>query len=479
MGERKSTRFYRPHLAATRQRRANPLVVVRQWLRQLHQCYLAWEKRKRQEVLSSPGETLAPTRLPLSPRAYYRFLVCLGALRRTRLMKYQQGWNPPEKEKPQRISEADSPVRQFHTEPAPGIGEKPSALRSRWYALASEYAPVLRWAQRIYREFGLALVVAGLEVFDPQGWLQRAEKLAEQTEFADAPALSEAEQRQLARSVRRLWAELDAADLFVALANQVLFFSSESDWKHVKTAVKLPFPPAELTRRLEALQSRLVKCHEWLEDHPEPFFLIDAYLQAVAAGFSGALRHECDLYLTADKYAAMLDALEVAEGVTPRFRKASSWLLSQIMPSQEVLPMLQEISRILNRASAQPRSSHEDAGQWCYYRAELQEPLLAAASEVEAPPRLLCWEAPDGRYIATLLISGRDDLVLRFFTQSGSEAAFLEGEPVYLGGVSGIVGPGALTRIPLRKLLESSEDLYLEVGQDRTRWRPLRSRTPN
>lgn len=479
MSERKSTQFYRPHLAATRQRRANPLVAVRQWLRQLHQCYLAWEKRERQEVLSGPGEILVPTRLPLTPRACYRFLACLGAVRRTRLMKYLQGWSQPEKGKPQRISEANTSVREFLTEPAPGIGEKPPALRSRLFALASEYAPVLRWAQGVYREFGLALVVAGLEVFDPESWLQRAEKLAKQTEFADAPNLSEAEQRQLVRSVRRLWAELDAADLFVALANQLLFFSAASDWERLKTAVKLAFTPAKLTRRLQALQVRLVKCHEWLEDHPEPFFLIDAYLQAVAAGFSSALRHDCDLYLTADKYAAMLDTLEVAEGVTPRFRKASSWLLSQIRSGQEVLPMPQEISCILNRAPAQLSSGQEDFRQWSYSRSELQEPLLAAASEVEAPPRLLCWEAPDGRYIATLLISGREDLVLRFFTQSGSVAAFLEGERVYLGGVPGIVGPGALTRIPLKKLLDSSEDMYLEVGQDRTRWRPLRFRTPN
>jgi hypothetical protein len=77
-----------------------------------------------------------------------------------------------------------------------------------------------------------------------------------------------------------------------------------------------------------------------------------------------------------------------------------------------------------------------------------------------------------------MLIRG-NGVVLRFFTRRGTKANFLEGEQVYLAGVPATIDEDGWAIIPLEKLLQSEEDLYLEVGKQRVRWRPLQQRTPN
>ncbi len=456
MAKRKRTEFYRPHLTATVRRQAKPYAPVRSWLKRLQQLNCLWQSGWPGQELSS-DMAFAVSAGNLAPRECYRFLACLGALRRTRLMEFlpaqrRAEMRTPFSESACDIATAAAPrsVVPILEEPAPFVPQ-----RSSWFGLACQYAQLLGWAERFYRQFGLILVSKGLGMFDAGKWWQQAEKLVAATEFVDLPECSDRTMQQLTRRVRRLWDELDRADLFVALANLTTFFSEPADWERVRVVAGVSLSADEVSQQLDALQSRLAEVHSWLREHPEPFLLIDAYIQAVAAGFRKDLRRYGDLYLTATKYAAMLDALEIAEGVAPMFRKAARDLQAELACLRQ-----------------------DDVSQWYYPRSEILPPLLAAASGTAAPARILRWEAPDKRYRAAMLIRG-NGVVLRFFTRRGTTANFLEGEQVYLAGVPATIDEDGWAIIPLEELLQSEEDLYLEVGKQRVRWRPLQQRTPN
>ncbi len=455
MAKRKRSKFFRPHLAATVRRQVNPYIPVLSWLKQLQRLNRLWQSgRPGQE---SPSDiAFAVTAENLAPRECYQFLACLGALRRTRLM---------ESLPVQRHAETRTPFSKSVCETAAAAVAKSAPIlqepdlfvpqRFNWCRLAREYAQLLSWAERFYREFGLVLVSKGLGMFDAKKWWQRAKKLAEATEFVDPPESSKQLMQHLSRRIRRLWDQLDRADLFVALANLTTFFSEPADWERLRVIAGVSLSADEISEQLDALQSRLAKVHSWLREHPEPFLLINAHIQSVAAGFRKDLRRYADLYLTAMKYAPMLDALEIAEGVAPMFRKAVRNLQAELAcPKQD------------------------DVSRWYYPRSEVLPPLLAAASGTAAPARVLRWEAPDKRYRAAMLIHG-NDVVLRFFTRRGTSANFLKGEQVYLAGVPATIEEDGWAIIPLQELLQSEQDLYLEVGQQRVRWRPLRQRTPN
>lgn len=456
MAKRKRSEFYRPDLTATVRRQANPYAPVRSWLKRLQLLNWFWQSVWPGEGASS-DTGFAVSAKNLAPRECYQFLACLGALRRTRLMKYLPVQRFAKTPTPYSESVCDTVAASAATSAVP-ILEEPATFvsqRSNWCSLAWKYAQLLGWAEHFYREFGLVLVSKGLGMFDAGKWWQRAEKLVDATEFVDAPESSEQTVQHLAKRIRRLWDELDSADLFVALANLASFFSEPADWERLRAVAGVSLSPEEVWQQLDALQSRLAEVHSWLREHPEPFLLIDTHIQAVAAGFRKDLHRYGDLYLTATKYVAMLDTLEIAEGVAPMFRKGVRNLRAKLACLRQ-----------------------DDVSQWYYPRSEVLPPLLAAASSTAAPARVLRWEAPDKRYRAAMQIRG-DGVVLRFFTRRGTNAHFLVGEQVYLAGVPATIGENGWAIIPLEELLQSEEDLYLEVGQQRVRWRPMRQRTPN
>ncbi|MCS7166934.1 MAG: hypothetical protein RMI91_09890 [Gemmatales bacterium] len=330
-----------------------------------------------------------------------------------------------------------------------------------WRKLLSQYQSTLAWAMQTYLRWGPTLVYAALSARSSWDWLRRAQEIEPETELADPRYADHQEVNRLTQRVQDLWTEFDEFDLVGALGTKLLLLQTD------KTANRLPTYPEQdcliepLAELLEQWQERLTQAHEWLQEHGETFFLISAQLQSVAAGFRSDLDNDCELFLTAGKYVTMLDALEVAEGVSP---PAS---LSHKAPSLE-----QKERHVLSQDNLE---LPEDA----FARSEVDWPDLAAASAVEAPPKTLIWEAPDKRYKAYLLIV-RNHAVIRFLTSStGAEASILEGTPIILAGVKAQIGEHACAIIPLRELLDSTHDLYLEVGRDRLRWRPVRHAQPN
>ncbi|MCS7016418.1 MAG: hypothetical protein NZM42_09930 [Gemmatales bacterium] len=397
----------------------------------------------------------------------FDFLACLGSLLRSWAYSY--------------CATEITRAGYKHVFPQPSRLVPPG---SKWRKLFSEYQPVLRWAMKVYQDWGVFLAYQALAQRSTWDWLERAQEIEPETELADPRYADEREIQKLAQRVRELWCDFDGLDLVCALATKTLLASAydpspessgyDSWFEHASaklrdTADVLCFrlPRLEqhrgltdsLSRLVEGIQEQLTQAHEWMNEHRETFFLSSVYIQAVAAGFRSDLPQDCELDMTAAKYVTMLDALEIAEGVARQPGRAeqtqspSSW--GNTMPD-----------------------SNEEPPALAFSRSEFDWPMLAAASFSEAPPRMLKWEAPDRRYVAYLLVV-RQAVVVRFFTQSGAEAAILEGLPIVLAGVSATIGEHACAIIPMKKLMDSVEDLYLEVGQERTRWRPVRRNVPD
>lgn len=390
-------------------------------------------------VLQPPDLTDEPP--PLTSEECFDFLASLGALFRSRLFAY--------------VWSSIGPTQLSRVFPVP---TRVSAAQTRWRELAREYKEVLRWAVQTYENWGAVLAYYALAGKETWRWLERAQQIEPETELADPKYADYGEICRLAEKVQELWIEFDDVDLVCALTNKSLLLLAYEPSENFPAPERQEQAVRSLDEILSGWQDELMASHEWLHQHQETFFLAATYIQSVAAGFHPELRKDCELFLTGAKYASMLDALEIGEGV------------AQCLTQPYVL---------LRTTNGETTMSKDDSSRPdAFPRSELEEPLLAAASSAEAPPKMLVWRSPDQRYVACLT-ANRKYLVLRFFTESGTEAAILEGEPVRLAGVETNIGEHGLVIIPLSEFLKSKDDLYLEVGREKLRWHPVRRDLPD
>lgn len=264
---------------------------------------------------------------------------------------------------------------------------------------------------------GPELACRALLVPNPEAWLEHAQTLYDSYEAPVDPQ----ERLHLAEQLVR---ELDDADLAV-LACQRLGVNDEG------------------------LDERLTPCHQWLADQADCFLAASVWVQAVGQTLRPDLSEsDIELALTAEKYARILDAAEVAEAELS-YRDVRPW-------SREVVEHLaaqaaRQLGRTLSEtptaiAPTATLASHERSQQRRWRVRDVLPPPIQLSLAASAPElrdyrvRRLHWASPDGRYVAGLTIPerpqrGEDERLTIVVVRSDNdaEASELAGRTVQLG----------------------------------------------
>ncbi len=447
--------------------RVRVTLPVQQALDQLSTLRASWS----QKPLSSP--------VSLPPEECYRFLASLGLVYRSHLGTYSGSLLPSK--------------RYQSTRPA----TKPNHDR-QWRHLYNQYEPVIGWAVTVFQEHGVMLAVQALSTCYLEGWCDRAEELAADSEFADPESWCDDSVQNTTNKAIALLQQLDDAELVHALATLAIEFlhtpsSSEQAWQP-----NIVFD--KLRQDLDTHQASIRKCLDWLEEHPEAFLLADDWIVTLAAGLREDLEDFADLDITTWKFSDLLDALAVADGISfPQ--ESRDWLadlleqaITATAGTELVAAEAAEIPILCAPAcSPMPRGEPEEhtaeaaeipTGRLYLetvpliptlaYPRTILHSLLAAASGHESGQRVLSWSSPDQRYQARLLL-GAQECVLRFYHQSGRRAQELEGQRFCLAGCIGRIGAEAQAVFDRMCLEKSGQDIYLDVGEPPQRWIPVTS----
>ncbi|MCS7166682.1 MAG: hypothetical protein RMI91_00145 [Gemmatales bacterium] len=336
-----------------------------------------------------------------------------------------------------------------------------------WAQLAHEFGEVLTWTGEVLRAHGARIAAYAVHIPDPISWITEAERLYEASELGHAD-LTDTDISEITSDVTEALRQLDEAELVCALCRIVQERMPAATGQNVNTiSILTDFPAA-----LDELETALDQSLAWLEEHPEGFLLASAYVQMVVAGLRDDLRDFPDLERTVWKFLTLVDCLRVSEGrvglTEPNEFKAAireSVLGAKMKPVPE--PAIVEIPTV--RLSAGDTTRLPTAGA---YPREVLGTLLAAASGTPGAPKVLRWQSPDGRYRANLVPSGTQ-VWLHIFSASGERASELANQPVRVAGVSAMLDATGSAQFDIHKLLEKGEAVYLEVGEDRSRWRPI------
>jgi hypothetical protein len=454
-------------LTASGSYRVRVTLPVQQALDQLSTLRASWS----QKPLSSPVS------LPLEE--CYRFLASLGLVYRSHLGTYLGSLLPSK--------------RYQSTRPA----TKPNHDR-QWRLLYSQYEPVIGWAVTVFQEHGVMLAAQALRTSYLEGWCDRAEELAADSEFADPESWCDDNVQNTTNKAIALLQQLDDAELVHALATLAIEFlhtpsPSEQAWQPNIVFNKL-------RQDLDTHQASIRKCLDWLGEHPEAFLLADDWIVTLAAGLREDLEDFADLDITTWKFSDLLDALAVADGISfPQ--ESRDWLtdlleqaITATAGTELVAAEAAEIP-ILSAPACSPRPRGEPEEHTAEaaeiptgrlyletvpliptlaYPRTILHSLLAAASGHESGQRVLSWSSPDQRYQARLLL-GVQECVLRFYHQSGHRAQELEGQRFCLAGCIGRIGAEAQAVFDRMCLEKSGQDIYLDVGEPPQRWIPVTS----
>jgi hypothetical protein len=454
-------------LTASGSYRVRVTLPVQQALDQLSTLRASWS----QKPLSSP--------VSLPPEECYRFLASLGLVYRSHLGIYAGSLLPSK--------------RYQSTRPA----TKPNHDR-QWRHLYSQYEPVIGWAVTVFQEHGVMLAAQALRTCYLEGWCDRAEELAADSEFADPESWCDDSVQNTTNKAIALLQQLDDAELVHALATLAIEFlhtpsPSEQAWQPNMVFDKL-------RQDLDTHQASIRKCLDWLGEHPEAFLLADDWIVTLAAGLREDLEDFADLDITTWKFSDLLDALAVADGISfPQ--ESRDWLtdlleqaITATAGTELVAAEAAEIPILSAPAcSPMPRGEPEEhtaeaaeipTGRLYLetvpliptlaYPRTILHSLLAAASGHESGQRVLSWSSPDQRYQARLLL-GAQECVLRFYHQSGQRAQELEGQRFCLAGCIGRIGAEAQATLDRMCLEKSGQDIYLDVGEPPQRWIPVTS----
>ena len=447
--------------------RVRVTLPVQQALDQLSTLRASWS----QKPLSSPAS--------LPPEECYRFLASLGLVYRSHLGTYSGSLLPSK--------------RYQSTRPA----TKPNHDR-QWRHLYNQYQPVICWAVTVFQEHGVMLAAQALRTSSLEGWCDRAEELAADSEFADPESWCDDSVQNTTNKAIALLQQLDDAELVHALATLAIEFlhtpsPSEQAWQP-----NIVFD--KLRQDLDTHQASIRKCLDWLGEHPEAFLLADDWIVTLAAGLREDLEDFADLDITTWKFSDLLDALAVADGISfPQ--ESRDWLtdlleqaITATAGTELVAAEAAEIPILCAPASSpMPRGEPEEhtaeaaeipTGRLYLetvpliptlaYPRTILHSLLAAASGHESGQRVLSWSSPDQRYQARLLL-GAQECVLRFYHQSGQRAQELEGQRFCLAGCIGRIGAEAQAVFDRMCLEKSGQDIYLDVGEPPQRWIPVTS----
>jgi len=454
-------------LTASGSYRVAVTLPVQQALEDLSTLRASWS----QKLLSFPGN--------LPPEECYRFLARLGLVYRSRLGTYLGSLLPSKHYKP--------------TWPA----TNPNHDR-QWSRLYNQYEPVVSWAVRVFQEHGVMLAAQAVSTGYLEGWCDRAEELAAESEFADLEGGCDQGARKTTNKAITLIQQLDDAELVHALATLAVEFlmtptSGEQPWQPNRASDKLH-------QDLDAFQANMRKCLDWLGEHPEAFLLADEWIVSLAAGLREDLEDFADLAITTWKFGDLVDALAVADGISfPQ--ESRDWLTNLL--EQEIAPtavpelvtsQAPEISMLC--APARPPTPCEEPVEHTAeaaeipterlhletapliptlaYPATILHSLLAAASGHASGQGVLSWSSPDQRYQAKLLLTAQE-CVLRFYRQSGHRAQELEGQPFCLAGCTGRIGAEAQAVFDRTCLAKTGQGIYLDVGEPPQRWIPVTS----
>jgi hypothetical protein len=418
-------------LTASGSYRVRVTLPVQQALDQLSTLRASWS----QKPLSSP--------VSLPPEECYRFLASLGLVYRSHLGTYSGSLLPSK--------------RYQSTRPA----TKPNYDR-QWRHLYSQYEPVIGWAVTVFQEHGVMLAAQALSICYLEGWCDRAEELAADSEFADPESWCDDSVQNTTNKAIALLQQLDDAELVHALATLAIEFlhtpsPSEQAWQP-----NIVFD--KLRQDLDTHQASIRKCLDWLGEHPEAFLLADDWIVTLGAGLREDLEDFADLDITTWKFSDLLDALAVADGISfpQESRDWLTHLLEQAITKRRRAMGIKELadwltdlleqaitatagSEVVTTEAAEmpilcaPASSPMPRGEPEEHTAEAAEiptgrlyletvpliptlayprtilhSLLAAASGHESGQRVLSWSSPDQRYQARLLL-GAQECVLRFY----------------------------------------------------------------
>ncbi len=425
------------------------------------------------------SQKLLPFPANLPPEECYRFLARLGLVYRSHLGTYLGGLLPSKHYQPMRPAADPNHARQ-------------------WSRLYNQYGPVISWAVTVFQKHGITLAAHALGTRYLEGWCDRAEQLAAESEFADCESGCDEGVHNITNKATTLIRQLDDAELVYALATlavELLItpYPGEQHWQP-----NIDFD--KLHQNLDTLQANIGKCLDWLSEHPEAFLLADDWIVSLAAGLREDLEDFADLDITTWKFSDLLDALAVADGIGfPH--ESQDWLsdfLEQAITASagSELVTTEAADVPILCAPARPPMPCEEPEVHISEAAEIPtgrlyletvpliptlayprtilHSLLAAASGHESGQRVLTWSSPDRRYQAKLLL-GAQECVLRFYHQSGYRAHELEGQRFCLAGCTGRIGAEGQAVLERMCLEKSGQDIYLDVGEPPQRWIPATS----